>query len=265
MRFMTYNILTGGLDGTDDSRWQLLLNIINEVKPDILVLNECNHFELNRHHNLHRMERGTKMRGLFAPANTGFHVALFVKPHILILEHQATSTVHHAMLEARLEIESQQVSIVGVHLCPFGGQNRLAEAELLTRMARQREWVFIAGDMNSISPHDAAGCRIGDWAPRRQARHLLAGTRELDTRAIALLENAGLIDLARRAGKASTPTALTSLRDEHESYRLRIDYIFGSPLVAQHLQGVEVVNTEMADRASDHYPVFADVDLRRGR
>jgi endonuclease/exonuclease/phosphatase family metal-dependent hydrolase len=257
---MTYNILTGGRDGSDESRWPLIVQQIREAQPDLLVLNECNEFDSNRNRNLHRMEREIGMRGVLAHADTGFHVGIFSRDAAFVESH-ASSSLHHAMLEARLAWREHDISLVGVHLCPFGGQNRVAEAELLTRLARQDTWVFIAGDMNAISRHDAESCAYEQWVPRRQARHLLPDRSAIDTRAMAVLENAGLVDLAHHAGVNSLPTALTPLRTDHANYRLRIDYVFGSERVAKHLQTVAVPNTDNAKRASDHFPVVVDVAL----
>ncbi len=262
MRLMTYNILTGGLDADmSDRRWPHLVEVIADAQPDVLVLNECNYFDLDRFQRFHRMERALGMRGLFAAAETGFHVALFMRREVEVVEHGATSSVHHAMLEAKLMLAGTPLSVVGVHLCPFGGQNRVAEAELLTRMAKPDERVFIAGDMNAISRLDAARVRVDEWAARRQARHLFPGTREIDTRAMSVLEGAGLVDLGAAAAIHETPTALTSLIPGHESYRVRIDYVFGSERVAAGLQRAHVVQTDVAERASDHYPVWVDVEL----
>lgn len=262
MRLMTYNILTGGLDAElNDRRWTSLVEVITCAQPDVLVLNECNYFELDRFQRFHAMERALGMRGLLALAQTGFHVAVFARPNIEVLEHGAASSVHHAMLETKLVVEGTPISVVGVHLCPFGGQNRVAEAELLTRFAKPDEWVFIAGDMNAISRVDAPRVRFEDWPARRRARHVVPGTREIDTRAMRVLEEAGLIDLGAAAGVHETPTALTSLIPGHETYRVRIDYVFGSERVAAHLRQAEVIQGDLAERASDHYPVCVEVAL----
>ena len=261
MRLMTYNILTGGLDGLDGSRWPLIVDVIRKADPDILVLNECNYFDLERNRNFHRMERETNMHGLVANAETGFHVAIFVRDGHFIESRGTSHSFHHAMLETSIQWQGHTIRVVGVHMCPFGGHSRAMEAEYLTRFSREQEWVFLAGDMNAISPRDAHRVDRGGWAQRRQARHLLPGTKDLDTRAVAMLEDSGFVDLAAQAGINDIPTVLTPLRSDHDSYRLRIDYVFGSQRVASALKHAEVVAGKLSDRASDHYPVLVDVDL----
>ncbi len=259
---MTYNILTGGLDGLDDSRWPLIVDVIRQANPDILVLNECNYFELERNRNFHRMERETSMHGVMAHAETGFHVAIFARNAHFIESRDTSQSFHHAMLETLIAWEGCEIRVVGVHMCPFGGHSRTQEAEYLTRFSREDELVFIAGDMNAVSPRDEKRVDMGGWAQRRKSRHLLPGTLELDTRAMTILEGSGLVDLGAQAGINETPTVLTPLRSDHDTYRLRIDYVFGNQRVANGLRSAKVLEGDKPDRASDHYPVVVDVDVR---
>ncbi len=265
MRLMTYNILTGGLDGLDSSRWSLIVGLIREAKPDILVLNECNHFELERNRNFHRMERETDMHGILAPAETGFHVAIFARNAHFIESRNTSHSFHHAMLETLIWWQGHEIRVVGVHMCPFGGISRAQEAEYLTRFSKEDEWVFVAGDMNSISPRDVSRVNMDGWAQRRKSRHLVPGTLDVDTRAMCILEGSGLVDLGAKAGINDVPTVLTPLRSDHDTYRLRIDYVFGNQRVAERLQSARVLTGDASNRASDHYPVIVDVDLETGR
>jgi endonuclease/exonuclease/phosphatase family metal-dependent hydrolase len=259
VRLVTYNILDGGLDGGRSDRWQPLLEVITGAHPDVLVLNECNHFDAAGHAHLHRMERETGLRGLLAPSATGYHVAVFVAPDVQLVEHHPQPGPHHSSLRVRGVRGGLPFTLVAVHLCPFGGQTRLVEAEALTRVASADEWVFIAGDMNALSPSDAQRYDPNRWLPRRRVRHLLAGGQALDTRALGLLEASGLVDLGRHVG-CTTPTVLTPLAAEHESYQVRLDHVFASAPVLPWVRSVEVIRSDAAQRASDHYPVVVDID-----
>ncbi len=264
MRVMTYNILDGGVDDDGSDRWPLLLEVINTSKPDLLVLDECSHFDANGYRNLHRMERETGLRGLLAESTTGYHVALLVGTDIDIIEHHPLQGPHHASLWVRCVRRGLPFAILAAHLCPFGGQTRLMEAEALTRAAKLDEWVFIAGDMNAISPRDAHGYDTNQWLPRRRVRHLLPNSNDIDTRAMALLEASGMVDLAAHAGRAA-PTVLTPLVEDHANYEVRLDYVFGSPPVVPWLTSVDVITTEAARRASDHYPLVVELDDEAAR
>jgi exodeoxyribonuclease III len=259
VRLMTYNILRGGKDADSDARLAAVCRLIRQVAPDILVLQECNDFERDGMRTFHRVERELGMRGVLSPAHSGFHVALFVRHAQLIETRLLEREMHHASLAAHLELGSFRCVVVGAHLCPFGGELRLAEARILSRFVRE-ENVFVLGDLNSISPHDAAAQRTDQWRPRHRARHQLPGTGgQLDTRAISALEECGLTDTFRAAG-ASAPTAQTRFCPTWQNFQVRIDYVLASPAAADRVTRVELIDGELADQASDHYPLFVDIE-----
>jgi endonuclease/exonuclease/phosphatase family metal-dependent hydrolase len=256
---MTYNILTGGRDGTSDARLGKVCELIRGVNPDVLVLNECNGFQEQGFRNLYRVEHEIGMRGVLAPASTGYHVALFVRSARIIETQCLDQEVHHAVLAAKLELSGQRFAIVGAHLSPFGGDTRLVEVQHLIRFLRE-EHVFVLGDLNSISPRDAASSRLDDWIPRRRARHLLFGSANpgtLDTRAISALEQSDLVDTFA-ADASAAPTALTRLGADWDGYQVRIDYIFATPNAAERVVRRERVDSALAHATSDHFALFLD-------
>jgi endonuclease/exonuclease/phosphatase family metal-dependent hydrolase len=164
------------------------------------------------------------------------------------------------VIAARLEIDGSVLSIIGAHLNPFGGDARLLEVQHLIRFLRA-EPAFVLGDLNSLSPHDTEAYQPERWLPRRRARHVLpeSGGR-IDTRAISALEGADLVDVFRHRG-AACPTALTRLGAHSEDYQVRIDYVFASPSAAERITRADRVSTPEVEAASDHYPLFVDVEL----
>jgi endonuclease/exonuclease/phosphatase family metal-dependent hydrolase len=259
MRLMTYNVLTGGRDGASDARLATVLRVIQSVNPDILILNECNGFEQEGYRALYRLEAELGMRGVLAQAESGFHVALFLRRGRLLETRCLSREVHHAVLAARLEIDGVVLGIVGAHLCPFGGDARLLEVQHLIRFLRD-EHVFVVGDLNALSPHDVGRHQMDRWLPRRRARHVLAESGRLDTRAIAALEGAELVDLFQQRGNPAA-TCLTRLGAEWQDYQVRIDYMFATRAAAQRITRAERVEGELVEAASDHYPLFVDVTL----
>jgi exodeoxyribonuclease III len=258
MRVMTYNILKGGLDDDGSDRFDVLVEVIRAERPDILTLNECNHFERDGCRRFYALERALGMRGLLGVAPTGFHVAVFARDAQFVQHELTADWVQHAILRVEMLVGRQPLTVISAHLCPFGGQIRLNEAQFLAGSARG-ERVLIAGDMNALSPHDVQHYNPTAWSARRQARHALPVGGPLDTRAIEVLESAGLIDLAHHHQLDFTPTALTPLRVGSSSYEVRIDYLFATPTLASNLRSVRVVRSADARRASDHYPVVADL------
>jgi exodeoxyribonuclease III len=259
MRLMTYNVLTGGLDSGKSTRLGAICETIRSVAPDILVLNECNEFEREGYRTLYRLEAELGMRGVLAQAHSGFHVALFVRRGRLLETRCLDREVHHAVITAVLEIDGAVLRVIGAHLDPFGGDARLLEVQHLIRFLRE-EFVFVLGDLNALSPHDVGAYQPERWLPRRRARHWLAESGRLDTRAIALLESAELVDVFRARG-AAEPTALTRLGAEAGDYQIRIDYVFASPAAAARVTHAERVSGARVETASDHYPLFVDVAL----
>lgn len=260
MRVMTYNILTGGVDEDGTDRFEPLVTLIRQQQPDVLALNECNNFERDGYRRFYAFERALGMRGMLGVASSGFHVAVFARNAEFVQHEVMSDWVQHAILRVKLRIKGEPFTAVSAHLCPFGGEIRLSEAQYLAGSTRDHEKVLVAGDLNALSPHDVTHYEPEVWSPRRRARHWLPGGDGLDTRAIALMEDAGLVDLARRGRLPFTPTALTPLRAADQSpYHVRIDYLFATPSLAAGLQSIEVVRGELADVASDHYAVVADV------
>jgi endonuclease/exonuclease/phosphatase family metal-dependent hydrolase len=186
-------------------------------------------------------------------------VALFLRRGRLVETRFLSREVHHAVLAATLEMDGVVLTVIGAHLNPFGGDARLLEVQHLIRYLRE-ELVFVMGDLNSLSPHDQHRYDPGAWLPRRRARHLLAETGQLDTRAIALLESAELVDVFRARGNAA-PTALTRLGANSENYQVRIDYVLGTARAAERVTHAERVDGGRVETASDHYPLFVDVSL----
>jgi hypothetical protein len=82
-------------------------------------------------------------------------------------------------------------------------------------------------------------------------------------RAIAALAEAGYEDLWRRAGAAGDDglTAPTPHGGGREFSGMRLDYLLGSPALAERATSCRVVRGGAAEHASDHHPVVAEFAL----
>jgi exodeoxyribonuclease III len=277
MRLMTYNILTGGQSAQDQSRLPEITQIIREIEPDILVLNECNQLERSGAEALYRLEHELGMRAVLAPASSGYHVVLLLRQQCArpggasgagtaarFLGTECLSTgLHHAAVVARIAWGERELRVVGTHLDPYHGATRLAEVDLLLQRLGTAEPAFLLGDLNSISPQDGGYVEPALWSEKRRQRHLLAPDfSQLDTRAMSTLERAGLVDVYRHLHpQGLRATAPTSLITEGDRVGLRIDYIWASPGAAARARRCEIVREPLSERASDHYPVYADFEL----
>jgi exodeoxyribonuclease-3 len=262
MRLMTFNILTGGVDAGDPARLAHICELVRGVRPDLLVLQECNGFERHGFRTLYQLERELGMRGVFVPSSTGYSVSFFSRVGQLLETEGLDDQMHHTAIVATLLIGGERVRIIGAHLCPFGGETRIAEVQHLLRYIG-KEHVFVVGDLNALSPRDAGTINMRGWLPRRRARHQLAGGGgSLDTRAISALEDCELVDTFHaRLGASAPATCQTRLRDGSQDYQVRIDYIFATAAANERVLRCERVDGPLADSASDHYALFIDAQF----
>jgi endonuclease/exonuclease/phosphatase family metal-dependent hydrolase len=255
---MTYNILNGG---AQPDRLDAIADIVRTARPDILAMQECTDFERDGTRTLYTLERTLGMRGVLAEAASGYHVVLFVRDLTIVAAHRATSGFHHCALRVELLHGNTSLFAIAAHLCPQSAEARVREAQHLASLVRS-ERVVAMGDMNAISPRDVMDTSLHDTLQARRVRHLIAGTETLDTRAVAVLEAAGLVDLWRRAHPhGSCVTSPTALVGREGRPALRLDYIFATPMLARTLVRCDLLADTSTERASDHYPIIADIDL----
>ncbi|MDD9966557.1 MAG: endonuclease/exonuclease/phosphatase family protein [Myxococcales bacterium] len=260
-RFATYNILTGGLDADGGERFDALLRVLTGLRPDLLVLNECNGFDTSGGARLQRLAHELGMTARLATAASGYHVALFFRRAQLRSWQAFDAGFCHAAIRAEFDIAGGSVHVVGAHLDPFSAESRLQEVRLLLASMAERSPVVLMGDLNAISPADSERHDPATWPERYRDRHAAHGGAP-DTRAIAALEAAGLVDLAAAAAVGSpAATRPTRLYHKRDVPRQRLDYIFASSDLAGLTSRVRVVDDGHAQLASDHLPVFADIAL----
>jgi endonuclease/exonuclease/phosphatase family metal-dependent hydrolase len=252
---MSFNILDGAL-GYGEARWEAILLLVEEQRPDVLVLCECNGFEAGGATQLQELERRLGLRGSLALAATGYHVGIFARDAHWISA-KPLHGFYHAALRAKLLIAGEPLTVVGAHLCPFSAQIRLGEAEILANDAKPDERVLLLGDLNALSPLDDTREALSAMSPHRRARHR-GITGQADTRSLEALMAAGFVDLADRLGVREF-TYPTSLREELSKPRVRIDYALATPSLAERATQFTVVRGPTAERASDHYGIVVKI------
>jgi exonuclease III len=126
---------------------------------------------------------------------------------------------------------------------------------------------LVTGDLNSLDPTVDHTARLAGMPALYRRRHLRRSGGGVDTRAIARLLAAGLVDLwpsanvdAPEAAGLTVPTRLGGA----EFAGMRLDYLLGSPAVAQRAQDCRVIRDGAAATASDHYPLLATLELSAG-
>jgi exodeoxyribonuclease-3 len=270
MRVMTWNVLTGGVAADGGSRWEDLEAVMASVAPDVMALQEANHFEADRQARLRAVAARLGLRGYLGRACTGYHVALFVPADWAVQQMRTQRRgMHHALLQLQvLPPSGEALCLLNAHLSPFDGQVRLREVEQIVRRidrlppgGQARGEALLMGDLNSLDHHRDHSGLAHMMSPREQGSYLRADGKQ-DDRVTRRLEQVGLVDLGWRLQPdllASTvPTALKQTRAEF--IRTRLDYVWATPGLAARAACYQVLHTPETERASDHYPVVVEFD-----
>ncbi|SFC51783.1 endonuclease/exonuclease/phosphatase family protein [Micromonospora sediminimaris] len=253
LRVMTWNIRTGGRDRDGPDRRELVARVITQQRPDVLALQELGGLDVAG------LASGVGLRPFVARSWLGQPVALLVAPRWPVL---AAAPVrrpfHHAAQRVVVSTEAGPLTVLGTHLDPYSGTRRLVEAGWAVAALRPRHdgLALLAGDLNTLDPYAGHADQVGRLPPAYRRRHLRRDGRTVETRSVARLLAAGLVDLGADAGP-TVPTA----HGGAEFADMRLDYLLATPTLATHLTHVGVLRTPHTDHASDHYPLLADFAL----
>jgi endonuclease/exonuclease/phosphatase family metal-dependent hydrolase len=256
---MTYNILEGAKDRLD-----VIASVVRAANPDVLGITEANGFEDGKR--MRAAEGAFGLKGILGRAETGFHVALFVKPGMTVEASGAEFyPFFHAAHWARIRLDKDRsFTAVVAHLNPFSPNQRLAEVRVLCRHAVPGERALVMGDFNCMAPGDEIDASVLALPRNILARFVKeAGDPvEFDRREIALAEWAGFVDVYRKLHpKKPGWTLMTTRFAAALRSRMRLDYMLATPRLAQRAASAEVIETDESRRASDHYPLMATFNL----
>jgi endonuclease/exonuclease/phosphatase family metal-dependent hydrolase len=264
---LTYNILFAGRDGSDDRRAQVQIGLINDVKPDVFLMQEAKDFDANGGAWLYPLEQKIGMRGFLAIApRTGQNVAIFIREPRRAVSFDADGAhFHHAFARLKVALldSDRQITFISADLCPNGPEVRRREAAYLAGRAAPDQLTLLTGDFNSVSPHDLEPEGFDAMAAHHRARYLVDDLRTADRRVLVHLEAAGWIDVGHALDGSSAPIVLTVGFTGTEFDTRRFDYLLASQALAAHAQSYQVIRNESSDIASDHYPVLATFEVPR--
>lgn len=267
LTILTYNTLFAGRDGSDDRRAKAQIGLINDLKPDVFLMQEAKGFDANGGAWLYALESQIGMRGFLAIApRTGQNVAIFIRAPLRPVTFEADGAhFHHALatLKVALPGSDKQITFISAHLCPNGPQVRRREAAYLAVQAAPDKLTLITGDFNSASPHDPEPDGFDALAAHHRARYLADDLRTADRSVLAHLETAGWVDVGHALGGSSVPTVPTADFTGTEFAVMRCDYLLASNALADHAKSYQVICTPITDMASDHYPVLATFELQQ--
>lgn len=261
VKVLTWNTLFAGYDQNDDCRALAQIKQINELCPDIFLMQEAKGFDTNGAERLFKLEQQIKMRGFLAVApRTGQNIVIFIRePLSPIAFNVESANFHHvlASLEVAVPGCKQPITFISVHLCPNGSEVRRREAAYLSVLAAPDKLTLISGDFNSASPHDPEPVDWYNLSPHHRARYLADDLKSVDRSVLSSLEIAGWIDLGHYLDKNIVATVPTVKYQNTEFATMRCDYLLASKLLAPKAIKYEVIRNEITDCASDHYPIMA--------
>lgn len=262
---LTYNTLFAGRDDGDDRRARAQIRLINDLRPDVFLMQEAKGLEANGGAWLHALEQQIRMRGFLAIAGrTGQNIAIFIREPLLPCSFDTDDVhFHHTLATLKVALPDNPVPItfISAHLCPKGRQIRRREAAHLAVEAAADRLALLAGDFNSASPHDPEPHDWDSLAPHHRSRYLADDLRGIDQSVLAHLEAAGWVDLGHRLDPAGTPTVPTAAYRHAEFATMRCDYLLASQALATRARNYQVIRNDITDTASDHYPVLATFEL----
>jgi endonuclease/exonuclease/phosphatase family metal-dependent hydrolase len=253
MRLLSYNILDGGTGRAD-----LLAKIIAAQRPDLVGLVEAEDEAV-----LHHLARRLKMDVLFAPGNTHASALLSRWPVRESINHAPLyKELEKSFLEAAvLEPAGQEWTLAVIHLHAHGleadEELRMRELEFILkalephRVARRPH--LLCGDFNANAAYQKIDPQKCKPRTRREWEQNGGG---LPRRAVQRVLDSGYVDTLREVDPVAAQT-LGTFTTEFPGQR--VDYIFAFGIERQRLKHAWVEQSDMAKKASDHFPVGVEV------
>ena len=244
-RLLTYNIWKGGT-----GREALMTQVINACAPDVVLLQEAT--------NPSTIERIAGATGMVQwNARTGHSLGFMSRRPV---EHHAWHRPRfsrHAFIE--VVPAGTRFRLFGLHLSAVHSawteSRRMFELRALLRsIERYQEGPhLLAGDFNTLAPGESLDVR--KLPPRLRSLVWLSGGR-IRWRTIQLVMDSGYVD-GYRTKHVRQPGWTFPSWDPH----VRLDYVFLPTAFADCLMSCEIIDGPEAARASDHFPLLAELDI----
>lgn len=238
------------------------VNWVNEVKPDVVVLQELNGFTEEKLADLAK-DYGHKHVALLKEG--GYPTAITSKTELKNVQRvQIESKVPPFRVHGYVYAETQGINVFALHYSSQSNDLVVQEAEHMIEHARSLEnsdKIVFAGDFNSISPLDERflGSKVWINSLKKYRTHRIP----TDYRAIELFENAGYKDvllLNNSFYKPSFPAKSDYLSSDFMG--MRLDYVYLSETLANVCDYAEIIQTNFTNGASDHYPYLLNFKVK---
>ena len=265
MKLMTWNTLFAGFDGPDDKRRRLQLEVIREINPDILFLQEVRNFQTKDNQLLIETENALGMLGVLGVApKTGQNVAVFYKSDFELISWQVDDIHFYnvaCIAEFKIPRIDEVVTMINVHLCHSDPKIRWDEANFLGQFVNSSKPVLMAGDFNAVSLYDAEPLGWKALPVHFKERHFLSNVTTADRETMAILDRSGFVDVAHQFQKNNENTVPCVGIAKSEFVPFRCDYVLATPKLAAQAKNYTVIKNQKTDIASDHYPIVVEFKI----
>lgn len=248
MRLMSYNILSGGQARTNGrDRLGDILAVCRRAAPDILALQEANGIDkaeiADRFHSLGLPYHAVALAPPYLDGER-YHVAVFSRWPLSAPDVFAQVAFETAALKVNVHSPLGLLTLVNLHLHSTSEAERLGEISGILKSLPGDSALMVTGDFNAISRFDPYPDTAGEFENRTDVTDRLAH----------------LVDLfAARPGGPHWTHPSRCKADHSRRINRRIDYVFADSTLALRVQDAQVIRTDQAHRASDHFPVVVDL------
>jgi exodeoxyribonuclease III len=242
-RLLTYNILHGG-----GGRADAIAAVINACTPDLVLLQEASDPAA-----IERIAAATGMSDwkAFSRQSLGF----ISRRPIVFSEWIRPRISRHAFIE--IVPAGEGLRLFGVHLsavhAAWTERRRVMELRALLQSVSRHQHGFhvLGGDFNTVAPGEILDVRR---LPLRLRPLVWASGGRIRWRTIQTVLDAGYVDAFRLKHPTGQGPTLPTWNPH-----LRLDYVFVPQHFADRVLRCDVVQHPEAVRASDHFPVVADL------
>lgn len=270
-----YNVLRGfhnkkpdGSFSFEPRRLEAARNVIRVMNPDILFIGEGDFNPLCK-------IKGPKIKTVDYKKEFGFPYVYYSKPDEtsrkggVVLSHFPFTTENfsandNTYIKSHFVIEGKKINMDMIQ--PYPTISEKDKTEWVGKILDKKEEPYILlGDFNAFSPKDRY--KVDILTKEFTVFHASKEKAELNVRdalSCAMLKkviSAGLTDsyyVRNEKYDSTMPTKRYNVTDNKTG--MRIDYIFCSKTIRVLKSGI--VKNKLAEMASDHYPIFAYVEIR---
>ncbi len=256
MKIMTYNIASGGID-SNGSRVEQIIKVITDEDPDFLAIQEADNFDKNDFELLKLISSETKLpyyefsRAQVYEDGCQSHAVSLSKTPMKNSNDFPDNPFTHAGLATTIDSPIGEITLCNVHLHSRSEKERLKGVDAVLGHLSSCEKGVILGDCNALSRDD----NYEDLTAEEFTHY------DLNRFEVTDAFNEKFVDVARHLNKNDMRTHPTlGMGHPISKTPIRIDHMFVTNPLVEHLTDINVIKTETSEIASDHYPIVLTLE-----